>query len=232
MGESPCLNPLLILHGSCQSAVTFVGAKCCRMSKKMIFYVVFFSVLVLGFYVALSSTIPGFTKKRMPPISKVEPFSFTNQDGKPFTNEDMKGKVAVVNYFFTTCTSVCPRMNNNIKTHYDALKDNPDVLFVSLTSDPQRDSVPVLKRYADSMQVNTAQWQFLTGRKDSLYKTARYSFRIDDPDNFVTNESVDFLHTQFVALVNRKGEVVKIYDGLKPSELKTLDKDIENLLND
>ncbi|RYZ44955.1 MAG: SCO family protein [Chitinophagaceae bacterium] len=202
------------------------------MSKKMIFYVLFFSVLVLVFYMGLSSTIPGFNKKRFPPISKVEPFSFTNQDGKPFTQEDMKGKVAVVNYFFTTCTSVCPRMNNNIKTQYNDLKDNPDVLFVSLTSDPQRDSVAVLKRYADSMQVNTAKWQFLTGRKDSLYKTARYSFKIDDPDNFVTNETVDFLHTQFIALVNRKGEVVKIYDGLKQSELSALDDDIKNLLAD
>ncbi len=123
-------------------------------------------------------------------------------------------------------------MNYNIKSQYLGLQDNPDVIFLSVTSDPQRDSVPVLKRYADSMQVNTAKWQFLTGRKDSLYKTARYSFKIDDPDNFVGNESVDFLHTQFIALVNKKSEVVKIYDGLKPSELSSLDEDIQNLLND
>ena len=202
------------------------------MSKKAIFYIAFFTVLVLGFYYALSSTIPGFGKKRFPPISKVEPFAIVNQDGKTVTQDVLKGKVAVVNFFFTTCTSVCPRMNNNIKSQYLGLQDNPDVIFLSLTSDPQRDSVPVLKRYADSMQVNTAKWQFLTGRKDSLYKTARYSFRIDDPDNFVSNESVDFLHTQFIALVNKKSEVVKIYDGLKPSELSTLDEDIKNLLND
>lgn len=202
------------------------------MSKKIIFYILFFTVLVLGFYMAVSAVIPGFTKKRFPPISKVEPFNFTNQDGAPFTREGIAGKVAVVNYFFTTCTSVCPRMNNNLKPAYEAFKDNPDVLFLSFTSDPQRDSAARLRQYADSMQVNTAKWQFLTGSKDSLYKTARYSFKIDDPDNFVSNESVDFLHTQFVALVNRKGEVVKIYDGLKPSELKTMADDIKTLLND
>jgi protein SCO1/2 len=202
------------------------------MSKKTFFYAIFFLVLVLGFYVALSSVIPGFTKKRFPPISTVESFAFINQDGRPFTNQEMKGKVAVVNYFFTTCTSVCPRMNNNIKPAYEAFKDNADVMFLSFTSDPQRDSAARLKRYADSMQVNTAKWQFLTGRKDSLYKTARYSFKIDDPGNFVSNESVDFLHTQFVALVNRKGEVVKIYDGLKPSELKSMNGDIKTLLQD
>lgn len=202
------------------------------MSKKAIFYFAFFTVLVLGFYVAVSSVIPGYTKKRFPPISKVEPFTFTTQDGKPFTNQEMNGKVSVVNFFFTTCTSVCPRMNGNLKKAYEKEKDNPDVLFLSFTSDPARDSASRLKRYADSLGVNTAKWVFLTGRKDSLYKAARYSFKIDDPDNFVANNDVDFLHTQFVALVNRRGEVVKIYDGLKPSELKTLDKDIQNLLQD
>lgn len=202
------------------------------MSKKTIFYVVFFMVLVLGFYAALSSSIPGFGKKRFPPISKVEPFVFTNQDGKPFSSESMKGKVVVANFFFTTCTSVCPRMNNNLKPKYEALKNNPDVLFLSFTSDPARDSAARLKQYADSMGVNTAKWIFLTGRKDSLYNAARYSFKIDDPDNFAGNDGVDFLHTQFVALVNRKGDVVKIYDGLKPSELKAMDADIKNLLNE
>lgn len=202
------------------------------MSKKTVFYILFFSVLVVVFYFVMSAVIPGYSKKQFPVISKVEPFQFTNQDGEPFTHEDMQGKVAVVNYFFTTCTSVCPRMNNNLKPAYTAFQDNPDVLLLSFTSDPQRDSAARLRQYADSMQVNTAKWQFLTGRKDSLYKTARYSFKIDDPDNFVSNESVDFLHTQFVALVNRKGEVVKIYDGLKPSELKTMNDDIKTLLKD
>lgn len=201
------------------------------MSKKAIFYILFFTVLALGFYFTLAAVIPGFTKKRYPPISKVEPFAFINQDGKPFTHEALKGKIAIVNFFFTTCNSVCPRMNNNLKPAYELFKNNPDVLFLSFTSDPQRDSSAVLKRYADSMQVNTAKWIFLTGRKDSLYKAARHSFKIDDPSNFVENDAVDFLHTQFVALVNKKGEVVKIYDGLKPSELSAIEDDVKNLLN-
>ena len=202
------------------------------MQKKLIFYILFYTVLAVGFYLVMAAVIPGYSKKRFPPISKVEPFRFINQDQKPFTDGDMQGKVAVVNYFFTTCTSVCPRMNNNLKPAYEAFKNNPDVLFLSFTSDPARDSAARLKQYADSMQVDGTRWQFLTGPKDSLYKTARYSFKIDDPDNFVSSESVDFLHTQFVALVNKKREVVKIYDGLKPSELKTLNNDIKTLLQD
>lgn len=200
------------------------------MSKKLIFYGAFFLLLAVGFYLGLRAAIPGFFEKRIPAIGHVQPFAFTAQNGQRFTDENIKGKVAVVNFFFTTCTSVCPRMNNNLKPVYEALKSTPDVLFLSFTSDPLRDSAARLKEYADSMGVNTGKWIFLTGAKDSLYKAARYSFKVDDPANFVSGD-VDFLHTQFVALVNKKGDVVKIYDGLKPSELKALESDVKKLLN-
>lgn len=202
------------------------------MSKKSIFYTAFFLLLTLGFYFSLKAVVPGFFKKRVPVISRVQPFSFTTQDGGSFTRENIRGRVAIVNFFFTTCTSVCPRMNNNLKPAYEAFKNNPDVLLLSFTSDPQRDSAARLKRYADSMQVNTAKWVFLTGKKDSLYYAARHSFKIDDPSNFVESDAVDFLHTQFIALVNKKGEVVKIYDGLKPSELGSIETDVNVLLKD
>lgn len=202
------------------------------MSKKAVFYTVFFVVLAGAFYFSLRAAIPGFGKKRIPPISRVQPFSFTSQDGGTVTEQAIKDKVAIVNFFFTTCTSVCPRMNNNLKPAYEAFKSNPNVLLLSFTSDPARDSAARLKRYADSMQVNTDRWMFLTGKKDSLYRAARHSFKIDDPANFVESDAVDFLHTQFVALVNKKGEVVKIYDGLKPSELKSLEGDVNNLLKE
>ncbi|RYZ19006.1 MAG: SCO family protein [Chitinophagaceae bacterium] len=200
------------------------------MSRKRLFYVLFFTVLFIGFLAALSVAIPGFLKKRVPPISTVQPFTLTTQDGKPFTEKDIAGKVVAANFFFTTCKSVCPKMNNNLKPVYEAFKDEKDFLLLSHTSDPERDSAAVLRRYADSLGINTGQWVFLTGRKDSLYNAARRSYRIDDPNNNVADINDDFLHTQFVALVNRKGEVVKIYDGLKPMEMKELEEDIRKLL--
>ena len=80
------------------------------------------------------------------------------------------------------------------------------------------------------MGVNTAKWIFLTGRKDSLYTTARISYTIDDPANNLKNIDDDFLHTQFWALVNRKGEVKKVYDGLKEKEINAMMKEIEKML--
>ena len=202
------------------------------MSKKYVFYFLFFGVLVIAFFAILSFLLPGFTQPKAVPITTVMPFSFENQDGKTVTEKDIKGKVVAVNFFFTTCTSVCPKMNNNLKDAYEMYKSNPDFMILSHTSDPGRDSASVLKAYADSMQVDTKKWVFLTGRKDSLYTAARHSYKIDDPDNYVSNIDDDFLHTQFIALVNKKGEVVKIYDGIKPSEMKEMETEIAKLLNE
>ena len=202
------------------------------MKRKTLFYIIFFSLLVVAFFIVLTKVIPGFTKSKLPPVSYVQPFSFTNQDGKIVTQKDVAGKVYVANYFFTTCRSVCPRMNNEVKKVYEHFKNDKDFLILSHTCNPETDSASRLKQYADSMGVSTSKWIFLTGRKDSLYREARLSYRIDDPNNNVKDIDDDFLHTQFLALVNRKGEVVKIYDGLRETEINKLINDAEKLLKD
>ena len=200
------------------------------MNKRRIFYIIFFSILVVGFFGIMSIAIPGFSKPNIPPIGTVQPFAFTNQDGKTITNQTISNKVVAVEYFFTTCKGICPRMNNNLKKVYEEFKEENDFLILSHTCDPEKDSVAVLKRYSDSLGVNTDKWIFVTGRKDSLYSMARHSYKIDDPANNLTSIEADFLHTQFIALVNRNGEVVKIYDALKPSELKEMSGEIKKLL--
>jgi protein SCO1/2 len=202
------------------------------MNRKTIFYISFFTVLVVGFYFTMSKLVPGFGKSLLPPISRVLPFSFTNQDGKLTTEKEVEGKVFVAEFFFTTCTNICIDMNNNLKKVYDHFRDEKDFLIVSHTSDPKKDSAARLKRYADSMGVNTGQWMFLTGRKDSLYKQARYSYKIDDPNNNLQSIDQDFIHSNLVALVDKKGNVKKIYDALKPSEMKEMMNKIEKLLKE
>ena len=200
------------------------------MSKKGWLYTAFFVSLALVFYAVLVYTIPGFTKRGVAPISFVRPFKFVNQDGQPVTQENVKGKVFVAAYFFTTCKGICPRMNYNLKTVYEELKAEPDFLLLSHTCDPETDSVPQLKKYVDSLGVDTRKWIFLTGRKDSLYSMARLSYTIDDPANNVKSIDDDFLHTQFWALIDRNGDVRKIYDGLDDREVKKLIEDARKLL--
>ena len=195
------------------------------MSKKKVFYIGFFVVLAVVFYFILTLIIPGFGERKVNPVSYVLPFSFTNQDGKQVTEKDMAGKVYVAEYFFTSCEGICPDMNNNMRIAYDELKDEKDFYILSHTSDPETDSVPQMKHYADSMKVDTKKWIFLTGRKDSLYNAARVSYTVDDPANNLVNIDDQFIHSQFWALVDRNGDVRKIYDGLKEKEVRQMIKD-------
>jgi protein SCO1/2 len=120
-----------------------------------------------------------------------------------------------------------------MKDIYAIYKDQADFQIVSHTCNPGTDSVPVLKRYADSLGVNTKTWVFLTGRKDSLYQMARGSYLLDDPKNNVEKIEDQFMHTQFFALIDRNGKVRgKIYDGLKALEIEQLKQDIAKLLKD
>lgn len=188
-----------------------------HMPKKKIFYISFFAVLVVVFYLIVSKWIT-----RDDTIAVVQPFSFTNQDGKQVTRDDVAGKVYVAEYFFTHCDGICPTMNNNMRLVYEEFKKDTNFLILSHTCDPDRDSVAQMKYYADSMKVDTKRWIFLTGRKDSLYNTARLSYTIDDPANSLKNIDDQFIHSQFWALVDKNGEVKKIYDGLKESEVNNL----------
>lgn len=202
------------------------------MKRKTIFYIVFFAILVVGFYLTMSFLLPGFGKSKLAPIGKVEPFAFTNQDGKIVTEKDVAGKVLVVEYFFTTCKTWCPIMNSNMMIVYDRYKDRNDFLILSHTSDPGTDSATRLKRYSDSLKVNTDKWIFLTGTKDSLYKQARYSYHIDDPNNYPIGNDVDFIHSQFFSLVDKKGVVRNIYEGNKKGDVERMMKEIDVLLKD
>ncbi len=203
------------------------------MNKKLLYYLAFFGILVILFWGGLYAFTDTFNQSRLQKRANVQSFSFIKEDGSVFTNADVKGKVYVVDYFFTVCPSICPKMNNNMQKIYEEFKNESNFLIVSHTCDPKRDSAATLKRYADSLKINTNKWVFLTGRKDSLYNMARFSYGIDDPKNIVNNIEDDFMHSQFFALVDKNGVVRgQVYDGLKEDEIEKLKKDIRELLRE
>lgn len=202
------------------------------MSKKLLVYLVFFTLLLMAFYFFVFKGTDNW-KVKMPTLSYIKPFHFTNQDGEMVSDSNLLDKITVVEYFFTTCKGICPKLNTNMKEVYTEFKDQPDFQILSHTCNPETDSVPVLKRYADSLKVDTKKWIFLTGRKDSLYQMARGSYLLDDPKNNVEKIEDQFIHTQFFALVDRNGKIRgKIYDGLKTIEVQQLKRDIAKLLKD
>lgn len=201
------------------------------MTKKTWLYLGIFGVLLAGFYIALLATT-DFAKEKLPVLSTVRPFSFLRQDGQQVSEKNLPGKVYIAEYFFTTCKGICPKMNRNMKVVYEELKKEPDFMILSHTVDPETDSVARLKHYADSMGASIQNWWFLTGTKESLYKSARESYLLDNQENSSKNIEDQFIHTQFFALVDRNGQVRGIYDGLKQDEIQQLIVDTRLLLKE
>lgn len=179
------------------------------------------------------NTVPAYTKKALPRLSFVRDFRFINQDDKPITQENIAGKIVVVNFFFTTCQGICPKMNGNMKKVYDRLRMDPNIVILSHTVDPQTDSPDQLRKYANRLGVDNkntaAKWYFLTGDKLALYRQARESYTLDDPNNNVGSIDDQFIHTQFFALVDKTGGVRKVFDGLIDEQIQELFADIDDL---
>jgi protein SCO1 len=158
----------------------------------------------------------------------VPSFSFVSHLGDTITSSFMKGRVSVVDYFFTTCPNICIDMAKNkliIQEHF--LNDN-DVLILSHTVDPETDSVPQLYRYAQENFVNSKVWLLLTGDKPALYQQAREGYMITatQGDGGVN----DFIHSERFVLIDKEGRIRGYYDGTSAVETQKLIKDIERLL--
>ena len=119
-----------------------------------------------------------------------------------------------------------------MKAIYDQFKTDSSFMILSHTVNPETDSLPILRHYADSLGAQVENWWFVTGSKSDLYKSARESYLLDDPQNSTKNIDEQFLHTQFFALVDRQGRVRGIYDGIKKEEVSELIADIQKLIKE
>jgi protein SCO1/2 len=205
------------------------------MKKKLFIFGSFFVVLMTVFYFLLFSGT-DYYKVKLPVLNYVQDFSFTDQDNVQITEHNIEGKVYVANYFFTTCKGICPKMNANLADIYQKFKNNSDFAILSHTSMPETDSALLLKAYETKMIGKdpdyAAKWYFVTGSKDSLYKMASQSYLLDNANNNSINIKDHFIHTQFLALIDKERNVRGIYDGLKQDELDRLVADIQKLLTE
>jgi protein SCO1 len=146
-------------------------------------------------------------------------FSFTNQLGEEITKEDVKGKIYVADFFFTTCGGICPKMTVQLQRIQTEFADDPELLILSHTVNPSYDSVGVMKAYAERFDANPSKWWFLTGSKEELYKMARKSYLVvpDIADtSFDHGDESDFIHTENFVLVDPDGRIRGMYDGTDP----------------
>lgn len=165
---------------------------------------------------------------------KIGEFSFTNQDGKLIGLKDVNGKVFVAEYFFTTCQTICPRMNDQMQRIQQAFRDENNFRILSFTVNPEVDSVKQLKKYALEHKAIAGKWHFLTGDKTKLYDAARkYFFLLKKSE--VENQGdvgTDFIHTNNFVLIDKEQRIRGYYDGTNPKEVDKLINDAKLILQE
>ena len=176
---------------------------------------------------------------------KVPAFTFLNQDSLFISNEDFSNKVYVAEFFFTTCPSICPIMNKNMKRIEERFGSRSDFGIASFTIDPEQDTPTVLKAYAESYDVFSQNWHFLTGEKESIYALANQGFNIFAAVN--PKVAGGFEHQGYFALIDKKGYIrsrsdqfgnpIVYYMGIDEEEVAVqevdlLMEDIEKLLKE
>ena len=136
---------------------------------------------------------------------KAPDFLLTNQDSILISNDDMIGKVYVLEFFFTRCPDICIEMNQNMKLLDEEFGDSKDFGIVSITIDPNNDTPSVLKKYSEALDVKSQNWHFLTGQKDYIYDLANIGFNIfaNQNSNFIGG----FEHQGYFALIDKDGYI-------------------------
>jgi protein SCO1/2 len=167
---------------------------------------------------------------------QVKNISLENQLGKQVSLSDLNGKILVVDFFFTHCISICPKLTANMKLLQQSIKtrdprelvDTPFVHFLSLSVDPERDSPTVLKRYADKFKVNHDTWWMLTGDKRVIYDFGMNEVKLGVPDPSAVD--TNFIHSEYFVLLDRDRVVRGYYNGLDTAALNKLSGDIVYLM--
>ena len=168
---------------------------------------------------------------------KVPNFELVNKDGAVITEKDLEGKFYVMSFFFSSCPSICPKMNFHLKQISDRFKGVDDFYILSVTVDPDRDTLEALQSYSKSLHVKDRNWYFLRGSQEYAYQLAAKYFLSANKDSLADG---GFYHSSSVALVDwqgnlrsRKddyGNVIGIYDVMSVAELNKLEEDIKVVL--
>lgn len=173
-------------------------------------------------------------------IGPAPEFSLTNQNNKTISEETYKGKVYVLEFFFSTCPTICPKMNANLKQVELQFKGNKNFGVASITINPETDTPEVLKKHAQDLEITSGNWHFLTGDKEYIYKIANKGFNMYAAENSKANGG--FEHSGLFALIDKEGNIrcrkddfgnpILYYDGLEKEGIKAITEDIKLLLQE
>lgn len=187
-----------------------------------------YTILMFAFVIIIASGCgnSGLKDAKNYPI---EDFTFTNQDGEPVSKADLKGKVWVANFIFTSCADVCPPMTANMAKLQEMIKDEElkDVEIISFSVDPAVDNPETLKDYGKKFNVDFSNWSFLTGyTQEEIENFALESFKtlVKKPES-----GDQVIHGTDFYLVDQNGDMRKYYTGLKEVPFDQIIEDIKAL---
>ena len=200
-------------------SITILFASCNSENKKL---------PILGEREPVEKIVNG--KTVIDTIYKTIPdFNFMNQDSVMISNQTLQNSIYVADFFFTSCPSICPIMSKNMLDVYNKYKGNEEVKFLSHTIDPKHDTIPVLKKYATKLGVDSKQWNFVYGDRESVYKIAKDGYM-----NFAAEDVKapgGITHSGYFLLIDKEKRVRGAYDGTQELQVKQLMEDMEVLLN-
>lgn len=198
-----------------------------------------FIILIFGIW-AVPKIIAKFQKSDLVEIGPVPSFSLKDQNNKTISDKDYLGKVYVVEFFFTTCPTICPKMNENMLLLQKEFYGKPDFGIASITIDPNHDTPEVLKAHAEHLGVKHYNWHFLTGDKEYIYNLALKGFNLYAREN--DKVAGGFEHSGLFALIDKEGKIrcrrdsqdnpILYYDGLEAAGVKAIKEDIKKLLEE
>lgn len=198
-----------------------------------------FIILIFGIW-AVPKIIAKFQKSDLVEIGPVPGFELMDQNDKKISNKDYLGKVYIVEFFFTTCPTICPKMNQSMMVLQETFYGNPNFGLASITIDPEHDTAAVLKEHANLLGVKHYNWHFLTGDKEYIYNLANKGFNLYAGEN--NKAAGGFEHSGLFALVDKDGKIrcrkdaqgnpILYYDGLETSGVEAIKEDIKKLLEE
>lgn len=216
-----------------------VNEKMTRKRKLWIFTITVLTVPVLLFFLVEAyedrfTELPVYGPVEVVDGKEVQhriwDFAMIDQNGRKVTEQVIDGKVAVVNFFFTSCPTICPQMMRNMQDVQDLYRGDPDVEMLSFTVDPKRDTPARLKRYAEAYHVQSDQWHLLTGDKKKIYQLARNSFYLSASQG--DGGDHDFIHSENLVLIDRDRRIRGYFDGTNEEAVGQLISSIAKLKRD
>ena len=182
----------------------------------------------------------GTISDKLVVIGPAPKFELIDQNKKTITNKDYSNKVYVLEFFFATCPSICPKMNKNLIEVQNQFFGNPNFGIVSITIDPEHDTAEVLKAHAELLGVKSSNWHFLTGDNKYIYDLANKGFNLYAGENSKVNGG--FEHSGFFALIDKKGNIrcrkdeygnqILYYEGIEKEGVRDIKEDIAILLRE